>query len=158
MGEALSYNNRFKFVLENDEYKASKFEFMITGFTVPGMSLGFIEQETPIRPIFIPGNEITFDELVINFTVDENWLAWIEIFDWIKAIKSTTEIDENIVYRNASLILLDTKSRPLKSIDFKDIFPMNLAPVDKNIDMESLAPDICSITFKINDMTINTSL
>jgi hypothetical protein len=158
MAESLSYNNRFRFVIENDEYKASTFEFLVTGFTVPGMSLNAMEQESPIRKIFIPGNEIIFDELVINFNIDENWLAWIEIFDWMKAIKSTTEIDENIVYRNASLILLDSKYNPLKSIDFQDIFPMNLAPVDKNIDMESHVPDISSITFKINDMTINTSL
>ena len=158
MSDNFGYQNRFKFVIEHTDYKNSKIELVLTSVTIPGMSINAMEQPTSIRTIFLPGNEIVIDELIINFNMDENWVAWIEMYDWFKAIKSTTTIDENVVYKNASLTVLDTKYRPIFAIKFIDIFPMNLAPVDMTSDVDSLNVALTSITFKINDMQLDSSL
>jgi hypothetical protein len=158
MSENFSYQNRFRFVLEDNTYKSSAIEMVLTGITIPGVSLGIIEKHNYIKPVYIPGNEMIMDELIINFNIDENWASWIEIFNWFKSIKSTTELSETIGYKDASLIILNSKYNPQFSIKFTDIFPVNLAPVDMLPSIETLDTALTSITFKINDMKIETTL
>ena len=50
------------------------------------MSIGGIDVGTPLRNIQIGGDEVSFEELTIQFVVDENMKNWISIYDWIISI------------------------------------------------------------------------
>ena len=58
---------------------------------IPGLSIGGIDVGTPLRNIQIAGDEVAFEELTIQFVVDENMKNWISIYDWIISIGTPTQ-------------------------------------------------------------------
>ena len=58
---------------------------------IPGLSIGGIDVGTPLRNIQIAGDEVSFEELTIQFVVDENMKNWISIYDWIISIGTPTQ-------------------------------------------------------------------
>ena len=63
--------------------KVSYFGNMIN---VPGITLGVANQSSYLKMIPRPGEIIDFEDLTLNFLVDENLENYIEIQNWIRGI------------------------------------------------------------------------
>lgn len=63
-----------------------KTEFFVTACNLPGISLGETNFPTPLKPIPIQGDELTFENLTMSFLVDENLENYKELHDWLLAI------------------------------------------------------------------------
>ena len=59
--------------------KLPKVEFFCTAANIPGISLGNANQPTPLKDIPIPGDKLDYDNLTIQFLVDENLDNYREI-------------------------------------------------------------------------------
>jgi hypothetical protein len=150
----LTVSNRFKFVIDSKNVGDGPFELSVVGANIPGMSLGVIQQPTPIRPINIPGDSLTFYDLTIDFIVDEEMLSWRELYTWIKAMKSSTEIDQNKVYHEASLTILSNKMNPLFAFKFMNLFPYVLGDIPMAVNIASSEPVMSTVSFKYQDVDI----
>ena len=67
-------------------FKCSKLptvEFFCQTANIPGIGLGEVEVETPLKSIPFPGDKVTYQDLAISFLVDENLNNYKEIHDWI---------------------------------------------------------------------------
>ena len=58
-------------------------EFFVQSASIPGISLGTAQQNTPLIDVPLPGDKVTFNSLDISFLVDENLNNFEEIHDWI---------------------------------------------------------------------------
>jgi len=63
--------------------KLPKVEYFCTSVNVPGISLGFILQQTPLKDVPIPGEKLTYEDLSMTFIVDENLQNYQEIHGWL---------------------------------------------------------------------------
>lgn len=85
--------NKFKIIIHYSE--SVKFEFFIKSFTFGGLSIGTYQVQTPIRPVYYPGDSYNVEDCIIDFYIDEQWQAYKEIFQWLKRIKN----GENAIQR-----------------------------------------------------------
>ena len=63
--------------------KLPKVEYFCTAVNVPGISLGFVSQQTPMKDIPLPGEKLTYQDLTMTFLVDENLQNYQEIHGWL---------------------------------------------------------------------------
>ena len=66
--------------------KLPKVEFFCTAANIPGISLGNASQPTPLKDIPIPGDKLDYDNLTIQFLVDENLENYREIHGWLTGL------------------------------------------------------------------------
>ena len=119
---------------------------------LPGLSVDTIPQ--PTRYVSIPHSMGTpeFEDLNINFVVDETLSNWLEIYEWMRSTVTTKdhiEYDEAIEhYSDATLSILNSAMLPKIRIHFENIFPTSLSALE--FDSTVTNPDslIASVTFR----------
>jgi len=130
----------FKFVLN----RAPKVAFFSNQANIPGITLGEATQPTYLKDIPVPGDKIVFDDLTLNFLVDEELKNYMELQNWIRGLGYPESLDEiydlqkerkNIntsqsrlmdIYSDGSLTVLGSSQLPLFKINFSDLWPYNL--------------------------------
>ena len=73
---------QFKFNI----HQLPKVEFFCTAANIPGISLGQANMPTPLKDIPIPGDKLEYDNLSIQFLVDENLENYREIHGWLTGL------------------------------------------------------------------------
>mgnify|MGYP001339568954 FL=1 len=76
--------------------KIPKVEFNTIQANVPGITLTELLQPTRLQQLKIPGNDLTFEDLTIVFTVDENLETYKQIHDWMAGL---AQVDSDEKYR-----------------------------------------------------------
>ena len=76
--------------------KIPKVEFNTVQANIPGITLTELIQPTRLQQLKIPGNDLTFDDLTITFTVDENLETYKQIHDWMAGL---AQVDSDEKYR-----------------------------------------------------------
>ena len=73
---------QFKFGI----HQLPKVEFFTTTATVPAIALSDVVIPTPFKSIPMQGDQLTFDNLTINFIVDEFLENYLSLHEWITGI------------------------------------------------------------------------
>ena len=73
---------QFKFGI----HQLPKVEFFTTTATVPAISLSDVVIPTPFKSIPMQGDQLTFDNLTINFIVDEFLENYLSLHEWMIGI------------------------------------------------------------------------
>lgn len=66
--------------------KLPKVEYFCTAVNIPGITLGFVQQQNPLKDIPLPGEKLTYADLTMTFLVDENLLNYQEIHGWLTGL------------------------------------------------------------------------
>ena len=110
---------------------------------IPSVSLGAPEQGTPFLMVPLPGEMLTFGSLELQFIVDEDMKNYTAIFNWMKGLgfphdyaqytdfqkQDTMGFTRSELSKNMSdgvLQILNSSNNVISSIQFRDIFPVNL--------------------------------
>jgi len=130
------HNSQFRFVIT----KLPTVEYFVISVNLPQISLsGEAEINTPFKQISFGGDTVVYEDLNVEFLVDEDLKNWLEINDWIKGIgfprtreQFSTELDNSVqlpnsIYSDAALILLTNKNNPNLQVTFENIFPTQLS-------------------------------
>jgi hypothetical protein len=132
----------FKFVLA----KKPKIDFFCDTASIPGINLGVAIQPTYLKNIPIPGDVLSYDDLSINFNVDEDMENYLEVHNWLTQFgfpqnagqyQQLLDEDENIDGRqtaisgmsDASLIIYNSNYNANIKVNFKDLFPVSLSAI-----------------------------
>ena len=67
-------------------HQLPKVEFFTTTATVPAIALSDVVIPTPFKSIPMQGDQLTYDNLTINFIVDEYLENYLSIHEWLTAI------------------------------------------------------------------------
>jgi hypothetical protein len=124
---------------------------------IPGVELGAVNRATPFLDMFSPGTKLTYEPLVITFTIDEELQSWKDMYNWFISIADPDgfegrdhprELQNNKHLSDATLTVLSALNNPLLRIEFTNCFPVSMT--DIQFDTKSDADHIvtCTATFK----------
>lgn len=132
---------------------------------LPGTQLLVAEQPTPFRIKPIPGNKIQYEELTIEFLLEEEMITWNSIHIWMKGLglekgfqdyinlkKLSTPLiaafkNKGNIFSDATLTTLTTQNNPKNRFVFTDCFPTSLSSVDFDSTKDPSDIMTCTATF-----------
>jgi hypothetical protein len=124
--------------------------FFCNSVNLPGVSAGSTQQFTPFSDAPVPGDKIQYETLDVSFMVDEDYMSWFTIHDWIRGMTFPTSFSEykNLAlqqrtlpqssmvarqdkpqYSDATLNIFTNKNNSNINIMFKDCFPITLSSI-----------------------------
>lgn len=156
--------------------------FFTQSVNIPGITLPHAAnvQGTPFTNIPWQGDRVTFDDLVVEFAVDENLRNWYEIFKWMTGIGFTQNLnqykdlktgqDKNLdgekrkhlpaapkighIYGQATIIVRSSHQNAILQINFKDIHPVGLSEIKFDSTADNVTELKCAATFKYDYYTV----
>lgn len=111
---------------------------------IPGLILGAPEYTTPFTTQPIPGETLTYNQLNVQFLIDENMTNYMQIYNWIVALGFPNDYSQYIAFladdttnyaelaKNFSdgiVQILGSNNEPIKEIQFVDMFPTSLESI-----------------------------
>jgi hypothetical protein len=136
-----------------------KVEFFTVGANLPGITGSPGTLSTPFKDIPILGDKLEYENLSINFIVDEYLENYKSLHDWLTGIGFPSNRDEfreyrditsnspaggtapaadivggstpdKALYSDAFLMILSNKNNPIVEVVFENIFPISLSGLD----------------------------
>jgi hypothetical protein len=122
--------------------KTPTVNYFIQKATIPSVSLGIADIDSPFTKVPFPGTKLTFGNLQVTFKVDENMLNYLEIYSWLRDVGFPDNFAQysNIagqqvtsgegVFSDITLIVLSSAMNPNVEITFFDCFPVDLSELE----------------------------
>jgi len=124
--------------------KLPKMTYFCQQVNLPGITLGSPEFGNPFQLQPIPGESLTYDQLTVQFLVDETMDNYCSIYNWLIALgfpqgyeqyssfigsdaTNYSELAKN--FSDATLQILGANNQSIKTVHFIDLFPITLDSV-----------------------------
>jgi hypothetical protein len=142
-------NNGFIFSLD----RIPQTTFRVVACDVPSITVPAPEQGSAASSQFFPGSATEFDELSMDFLVDEDLKNYEEIYNWI----TQQRFAENYVPKNSreeklvsdgTLATMSNASNVNRVFYFKDLFPVSLGNMHFDTSISQPEPVTCTVTFR----------
>lgn len=133
--------NGFNFTIQ----KIPSVNFFCQQVNLPGLTFGDPSFATPFASVPIPGDHITYDNLTVNFLIDEAMENYRAIWNWIIALGFPQSYEQYVTFINADqsgvlnelaknysdgmLQILGASNTPVATVQFVDMFPVALDTV-----------------------------
>ena len=117
-------------------------------------------QATYLKDIPVPGDKITFNDLDIEFFIDENLENYLQIDTWMRQLGYPESIGESIplevnpadpeggAYSDGSLLIYNSSFNAVAKVNFKGLFPTSLTPVDFTANATDINYIMATASFK----------
>ena len=143
--------------------RAPKVDFFSNSTRIPGIQLGNIDVGNYLKAIPVPGDQIQFEDLTLQFLVDENMENFLEIHNWLYGLgypKSVDQfgdliraandggIDNLRQFSDGTLTVLNSNFVPMSYIKFKDLFPISLSTLEFTASESDYSYFTATVTFK----------
>lgn len=154
---------RFQFAVE----RLKNTNYFVDAVNIPGLTLGMSDVSTPLNKYPLAGTEISWDDLTVNFKVDENLQNWIEIYNWMIGLGEAKNTENyrllrrrpvndistgvrgiNVVASDATLLILDCNNQKSVHIRFIDCIPSSLTGIQLSSTIGELSYATSAVTFK----------
>ena len=109
---------QFKFSI----VKLPKVEYFCTAANIPGITLGTATQETPLKQMPLPGDKLEYENLTLQFLVDENLENYRELHGWLTGLGFLKDRSQFREFRSATAHM-PTGSTANQSSDIGDVKP-----------------------------------
>jgi hypothetical protein len=122
---------------------------------IPNIAISASQQMTRMKDVPVPGDTITYGELMITFLIDENMDNYKSLHDWMKDITADIDTEDYNRYINrqaefpnarnstlkpiaptmtdATMSIVDSNNNANVEIRFKDLFPTSLEALQFDI-------------------------
>ena len=148
----------FKFTLA----KEPKVSFMCNSARIPEITLGIAKQPTYLKMIDVPGEILTYGDLVLKFLVDENMENYMAVHYWLTGLgfpettqqyKDLTTDDEGIrdskeAFSDGTLSILNSNYKSIATVKFRDLFPVSLSSLEFDATPSDIIYFTAQVTFK----------
>jgi hypothetical protein len=130
--------------------KFPKAAFYCQSANIPGISINDISIPTPFRDYPVAGTETDYDDLTIKFLVDEDMTNYCAIHEWIKRTGLAETFDTSINPEESQGILeiLNSNWRANITVEYDDLFPVSLTPLEFDSTETNVEYLIAQATFK----------
>lgn len=156
--------------------EAPKVQFFCQTANIPAISMIAAEQATRLRNLPVPGDELYYQDLEVNFLVDEDMGNYLEIHNWMRGLGFPKyggeynfdergldrKYDKNDIASNRikyasrekyersdiSLIILNSNYNRVKAVNFKDCFPVSLSTLRFDSQQSDVEYLSASVAFK----------
>jgi len=170
-------------ICNTDLLQSSKFIFLIPRLTevqffcqaanLPGVNSQSTVQVNPFRDAAVPGDKMEYEDLEVEFLVDEELRSWASIYYWIKGYTQAEAFEDyqNLdklskfsqyeyintpQYADALLTTLSANDKPKVRIHFIDLFPVYLSsiPFDVRVSSEKTMTATATFRFKRYEIAV----
>jgi len=145
-----NFLNPIGFILKLDIFPGV--DFFCQSANVPDISMPTTEIPSPFRSLsMIPGGGVSFGDLNLSFIVDEDLKNYISIHNWIRRngrADSGSNTPEEEQYSNAQLHIVTSALNPHFTVDFQNIFPVQLSGLSFDARMTDVDYITADVTFK----------
>ncbi len=121
--------------------KTPKVDFFSNSAKIPGISLPTPGVGNYLKKIDLPGDNIEFEDLTLDFIVDENLTNYLEVHNWIYGLGYPESVSEfqNLItqddgsrdvkaqYSDGTLSILNSNFNVSARVKFRDLFPVALS-------------------------------
>jgi len=121
-------------------------QYFCQSVTVPGISMSEIQSPTPFSDLYLPGEKPIYDLLNVTFLVDEEMKAWLEIYDWIRALTfpenyqeyqslgtlNPNSLNKKPQYSDCTITVLTAANNPIVRFHYYEVFPTSISTVIMN--------------------------
>ena len=134
--------------------------FFCQRVNIPAINLGIALQTTPFSDMNYEGDKLTFEQMTMNFYVNEDLSNYLEIYNWLISLgfpdnhkqynlkpNSLNFAANETLTSDMNLILETNKSNPNFSVVFKDAFPVSLSSIEFDAAATTLDPVIVDVSF-----------
>lgn len=153
-------SNGFNFSIS----KLPSVSFFCQEVNLPGMSLPTVDIATPLSMMPFAGDILTYDDLTLQFLVDEdmsnyravyNWMVGLgfpddnqQFSDFIRSQEGASRLSKE--YSDGTLQILGSNFQPVKTVVFQDMLPTNLSSMVFQSTSTDVNYIIGNVTFKFN--------
>jgi len=151
----------FKFSLE----KYPKIDFFCSEANIPAINLGVAVQPSYLKDIPVPGDKLTYDDLVLRFNVDEDLTNYITVHNWLRGLGfpyTTNEYQQllnedanqpgvqnaNSGQSDGSLIIYNSNYNENVIVKFTGLFPVSLSTISFNAQVQNSEYVTAEVVFK----------
>ena len=127
--------NHYKLVFP----KVRNLEYFCQDVQLPSVSFPPIPNSNPFVDMYVPGDKLKFDPLIIEFKVDEEFRVYEDIFSWMVGLTFPHEFEDYNLqnkkgkYADGSLIAVpssnDTETKKPIGFRFVNMFPFYLGGI-----------------------------
>lgn len=149
-------NNNFQFSLD----RIPNTTFRVIACDIPSITIAPAQAGYPGASQYFPGNTTEFEELTLDFLVDENLDNYEELYNWITQQRycsdfvPTNDIDRKMV-SDGNLVTLTNSSNPNRVFHFKAMFPVSLGNIHFDTTIDRPESIRCQVTFKYSYFVMN---
>ena len=125
----------FRFMIK----KTPTLNYFVQNVNMPGLHLQNIDIANPLLSLPEAGSHLQFDDLMLNFKVDEDLKNYLEIHNWIVGL-GFPEGNDQFAALNAdsvplgegirsdcTLVIFDSDNKPNFQVTFVNAFPISLS-------------------------------
>ena len=131
---------------------------------LPSLSLTPVEQPSTLglRPKLM-GGQYAYEDLTVNFLVDEKLKNWLEVYEWMESIGNLNDNESAIsgkitqdFFSDITLLITNSSYKPKFRVEFKDTFPIALSGIQFNSTSMDTEPVVASATFSFTTYKIKS--
>lgn len=126
--------------------------------TIPGLSASGITAPSPLNKYFEPGDELGYEDLTLEFMIDEKMFNYIEVQKWLVGLTSPQSTNQYKELKSSefglksdiTLIILNSHKNPVVKVTYYDCFPISLDSVQMDTNNSDVAYAVANASFKYN--------
>jgi len=153
-------SNGFNFSIS----KLPEVSFFCQEVNLPGLNLPTVDIPTPLSIMPFAGDVVTYDDLQVQFLVDESMTNYTAIYNWMIGLgfpsdhsqysdfinnQNTGYSRTSREFSDASLQILGSNNKAVKTVRFVDILPVNLSTMTFQSTSNDVNYIVGNATFKI---------
>lgn len=139
-------------------------EFFTQGISIPGVSGSPIAMATPLRTMYQPQDQLNYDDLTIQFIVDEQMNNYKEVLRWMEGLGAPESTKQYAAYdkgnatlaSDISVVITNSHKNPNIKFTFKEAFPVALGGIELNVNTQDIAYATCDVTMRYESFIFET--
>lgn len=148
-----NFENRFRVTFLSDRADVRNLGGTCITLNLPSFIMGVTPQPTAIRVIHIPGDSLEFEEVNMQFLVQESLENWQAFADWIFRLRNPNEINLERDVIDIGIDILNAKFQTIMECTLIDAFPFTISDIPMNFQIDDIEPARMDVTFKVNNFT-----
>jgi len=138
----------------SDKEKGDDLILFCSEVQLPGITLDTILIETPYYEQKEASNKISFDDLIITYSIDEKYNNYKLLLDWLLYIKHPERYEIRNQKVTASLFTYTNNENPSTEFVLHNIFPVSIEPISLDNKIEDSEDILHTVSFAIEYFTI----
>jgi len=120
---------------------------------IADMTLGYAPFPTRYKDLFIPGNKIETDPLIVSYIISEDWNEWLYIYKWMLSTKNTNDAHLSQT-KTCEIITLDSQNQQGVRFRYLDCTINTMEGVQLAIDDDGNKVITSTTTVRYNEIQV----
>jgi len=144
----INYLSPIGFRLLIDSLRYPNTQFSVQKAQLPDISVPTSEFSTPQAKLNTPGDKVEYGDFTCSFIVDEYFVNYQEMHDWLIGLVVEPDSKDIEKYRDMTLLVLDSHNNVSREIQFYSAFPVSLSNLEFDAAKTSVEYLTATVTFK----------